>query len=93
MVTETLKLAKKSFDNPDGVRELPNIKMEWVDLQDSALGRVTLQPGWQWSKDVRPEVDTESCQCSHLMYTISGRMIETTRRCPCPPKPPFGRLG
>jgi quercetin dioxygenase-like cupin family protein len=35
---------------------------------------VTLQPGWKWSKDVKPIAKTDSCQAPHLNYMISGRM-------------------
>lgn len=74
MLTETLQLAKKNLGTPDGVRELPGTKLAWVDLEDISLGRLTLEPGWRWSKDVRPFLKTESCQSSHVQYVISGRL-------------------
>ena len=33
---------------------------------------VTLQPGWQWSKDIKPTVGGDSCQATHLGIIISG---------------------
>jgi hypothetical protein len=30
-------------------------------LGDVTLGRGTFEPGWQWSKDVKPIAGTESC--------------------------------
>lgn len=74
MLIDTLKLAKKNLDTPDGVRELPKTKLEWIDLEDTTLTRVRLEPGWRWSKDMRPTVETESCQSSHIQYVISGRL-------------------
>ena len=37
--------------------------------------RATFQPGWKWSESVKPSVGTDSCEVSHLVYTISGRMV------------------
>jgi quercetin dioxygenase-like cupin family protein len=34
----------------------------------------TFEPGWRWSEHVKPIAKTDSCQATHLMYCISGRM-------------------
>lgn len=34
----------------------------------------TFEPGWRWSSHVKPIAGTESCQASHLLYCLSGRM-------------------
>jgi len=34
----------------------------------------TFEPGWRWSRDVKPIAGTDSCQTHHLGYVISGRM-------------------
>jgi quercetin dioxygenase-like cupin family protein len=34
----------------------------------------TFEPGWRWSLHVKPLAGTGSCQASHLMYIVSGRM-------------------
>jgi hypothetical protein len=74
MVTATLRLAKKNFDHPDQRKEFGKARFEWVDVEDSTLARITLQPGWMWSKDVRPRAKTHSCPCLHIEYVISGCM-------------------
>ena len=74
MVTTTSKLVKKNLGTPDAVKEMPKTRIEWFDLEDRSLARITLQPGWTWSKDVRPLANTESCQCTHVQYVISGRL-------------------
>jgi rhodanese-related sulfurtransferase len=74
MVTTTPKLAKKNLGKPDGVRDMPKTKLEWIDLADITLGKLTLEPGWQWSKDIRPLVNTNSCQNTHVQYVLSGRI-------------------
>ncbi len=60
--------------NPDEVRKLGNGKIELAKLGDAVIGRMTAEPGWKWSKDVRPVVNTNSCQITHTGYIISGRM-------------------
>jgi quercetin dioxygenase-like cupin family protein len=74
MITEALRFAKKNLDSPDTTRECGHGKMEFVGLDDAALTRITLQPGWKWSEHVRPMVKTESCQTHHLQYVLSGRL-------------------
>ena len=49
-------------------------KVELVNLEGEAVGRATFQPGWHWSKHVKPIAKTDSCQAAHLGYYISGRM-------------------
>jgi len=60
--------------NPDEVRKFSNGKMEIANLGDAVIARITVEPGWKWSKDVKPIVHTNSCQMTHTGYTISGRM-------------------
>jgi quercetin dioxygenase-like cupin family protein len=33
-----------------------------------------MEPGWRWSEHVKPIANTDSCQATHLLYVISGRM-------------------
>src|SRR5262249_6347934 len=33
-----------------------------------------LQPGWRWSKDVKPIAGTPSCQHRHVGYVMSGHL-------------------
>ena len=60
--------------SPDEVRKFSNGKMEIANLGDTVVARITVEPGWKWSKDVKPIVNTNSCQMTHTGYTISGRM-------------------
>ena len=55
-------LEHASFDKPDEVREGDNWRMELVNLAGGAqVGRITAQPGWKWSKDVKPVAGTDLC--------------------------------
>ncbi len=67
------KPIKKNFQSPDEARPMENGKAEVLTLGDVTAMRLTLQPGWKWSKDVKPMVGTESCQTPHIGYQISGR--------------------
>lgn len=34
----------------------------------------TFDPGWRWSSHVKPIAGGDSCQATHLLYCLSGRM-------------------
>jgi hypothetical protein len=72
--TSTGTLVRKSLDAPDEKRPFTNGHVEIVDLGGKVVGRGTFQPGWRWSKDVKPIAGTESCQAAHTGYVLSGRM-------------------
>jgi mannose-6-phosphate isomerase-like protein (cupin superfamily) len=65
----------KSFDSPEETRNVDKGKVEVLNLGGMQVMRATFQPGWKWSECVKPVVGTDSCQVSHLIYTVSGRMI------------------
>ena len=52
--------------------------MDVVDLDETAIGRMTLQPGWRWSTDVAPKMGTKSCQVRHLGAAVSGHLHVVT---------------
>ena len=43
-------------------------------MDDFVIGRMTMEPGWRWSKDVRPIAGTERCMYHHLGYCLSGTL-------------------
>jgi hypothetical protein len=49
-------------------------QVEVVTLGDFTMGRGTFEPGWQWSKDVKPIAGTESCMTHHKGICTSGSM-------------------
>jgi hypothetical protein len=67
-------LSRNLDKNPDEVRKFTNGKVELANLGDAAIGRITLEPGWKWSNDVKHIVNTNSCQLPHTQYVISGRL-------------------
>lgn len=44
-----------------------------VTLDGTAFARAVFNPGWKWSKDVKPQVGTPSCQVTHAGIVLSGR--------------------
>ena len=69
-------MIRKSLNSPEEVRpfEQGSGKVELVNLAGGAVGRAIFEPGWQWSKHVKPIAGTDSCQAAHMGYVISGRM-------------------
>ncbi len=74
-MAESRKMVKRNFEAPDEVRPAGLGTAQVVGgLGEITMMRVTLQPGWRWSNDVKPIVKTESCQAPHLNYVLSGRI-------------------
>ncbi|MDQ3641875.1 MAG: cupin domain-containing protein [Actinomycetota bacterium] len=69
-------LIRKSLDDPEDVRPFQDNsgQLQLVNLAGGAVGRATFEPGWQWSKHIKPISGTDSCQAAHMGYFISGRM-------------------
>jgi quercetin dioxygenase-like cupin family protein len=64
----------KSFEAPDETREFPNGEAQILVIGGSEVGRLAFQPGWRWSKDVKPIAQTESCEAPHFQYHVSGQL-------------------
>jgi len=72
-MTSMQPLEHVSFDKPDEVRQGENWRMELVNLAGGAqVGRITLQPGWKWSQDVKAAAGTDLCMAPHQQYQVSG---------------------
>lgn len=68
------RLQRKSLDSPDVVRRLGRGAFNVVNLDETAVGRMTMHPGWRWSKDVQPMVGGTSCQVRHVGSVIAGHL-------------------
>jgi class 3 adenylate cyclase len=71
------RLQRKSFSTPDEVRTFAHGHIDVIQLDEIALGRFALQPGWSWSKDVAPVVGTHSCLNRHIGYAMRGLLRVT----------------
>lgn len=67
---------KKNFNLPD-ITQKPSkkITVDVIQLGANKFQRVTAQPGWRWTIDLKPFFKTDSCQVDHLLYVLSGQMI------------------
>jgi uncharacterized cupin superfamily protein len=73
-MANTQTVQSKSLDSPDETRSFDKGKMQIANIDEVTAGRVTLEPGWQWSESVKPIAGTDSCQVQHTGYVVSGRM-------------------
>lgn len=65
----------KSVRSPDETRPFADKgQAEVVTVDGHPVLWGTFEPGWRWSEHVKPIAGTESCQATHLMYCVSGRM-------------------
>ncbi len=62
------------FDAPDEVREGNRFRAEIVHLANGPVARMTLQPGWRWSSDIKPIAGTDWCEAPHQQVLLTGRM-------------------
>jgi quercetin dioxygenase-like cupin family protein len=70
-----VSLESKSFDAPDEVRPFTDKGgAQVVKVAGSSVLKVRYEPGWRWSEHVRPIAGTDSCQSTHSLYVLSGRM-------------------
>jgi hypothetical protein len=64
----------KNFDAPDETRRpFEKGKIDVINVGGLTFYRETLEPGWQWSKHVKPIVGGESCQRFHTKIFLAGR--------------------
>jgi class 3 adenylate cyclase len=66
------KILIKRFDEPDEIISVPGNISKVVTLGDTYVAWSVYQPGWRWSKDVKPLVGTPSCQIHHQAVMLSG---------------------
>lgn len=67
-------LTKKSLNQPEKIQTPEKLKDEIVTVNGIVVQRVTVEPGWQWSKHLKPVVGGDSCQVNHLLYILSGKL-------------------
>ena len=62
----------------DEAKDMPNARMEAVNVLGQRIMKLTLSPDWKWSKDIKPLIGTDSCQATH-----TGIIVEGTVHCVC----------
>jgi len=71
-------MQRKLLDLPDETRMLPKGRTDIWNLGDFVVGRIVFEPGWQWSKDVKPIAQTEWCEYHHLGLVMEGKLHYVT---------------
>lgn len=65
---------RKSFGQPDEVREFPKGRVELVKIGGAVVGRAIFEPGWRWATSVQPLAKTKSCEAPHFQYHVAGTL-------------------
>lgn len=74
MATGSEIITGKNFNSPDETRRpFEKGRIDVVTVGGLTFYRETLEPGWQWSKHVKPVVGGESCQRFHVKIFLAGR--------------------
>lgn len=56
------------------MRRVGHAELAVASLGDTTITREVMEPGWRWSKDVKPIVRTDLCRASHQLFIVSGRL-------------------
>jgi len=64
----------RDFSHPDEVRTFEKGRAEILNTSGGSVGRLVLEPGWRWSKHVKPIAKTELCEAPHFQYHIAGTL-------------------
>lgn len=68
------RLQRRRFDESQDVRLTPRGKVQVVELDDRVVAKISWQPGWRWSVDVKPIAGTKYCQSHHVGLTLQGQL-------------------
>src|SRR4030043_137104 len=77
IITRRITMAsyeRKDLKSPDETRTFEKGRLDLINIGGGTVGRLTLEPGWRWSKHVKPIAGTEWCEAPHFQYQVSGRM-------------------
>ncbi len=66
------KAKVKKFGAPDETRKFEKGKLQLVKFGGAAVGRAVFEPGWKWSKHLKPMAKTKSCEAPHFQYHVTG---------------------
>ena len=73
-MAQAAKTEWKHYAKPDEIRTFGHGKAELLNIGGGTVGRLTLEPGWRWSADVKPIAKTEWCEAPHFQYQVSGTL-------------------
>lgn len=63
----------KNFNEAaDEAKDMPNARMEAVNVLGHRVMKLTLSPDWKWSNDIKPLIGNDSCQAKHTGIIVAG---------------------
>jgi hypothetical protein len=65
----------RNVSSPDETRDFSGKGQDaLVKIGDRPVLYATFEPGWRWSEHIKPMAGTETCEATHLLYVMTGRM-------------------
>src|SRR3954451_10834037 len=68
------RLQRPRFDDTQDVRVTPGGRVEMVELDDRVVAKITWEPGWRWSENMKPITGTQFCQSHHVGIVLQGTL-------------------
>jgi class 3 adenylate cyclase len=69
----------RNFKDADERVAFDHGHLDVIKVSSLALGWEVLEPGWRWSKHVKPIAGTERCEFHHVSVVLEGRLGFETR--------------
>jgi hypothetical protein len=66
------RLRRKSLSELDDRMELPRLRSDLIEVGELSVGHIVHQPGWRWSRDVKPIVGGDWCEAHHVGVALTG---------------------
>ncbi len=73
-IIDGVALEPKAIDTSSQARRVGHAEIAVASVGDATITREVMEPGWRWSKDVKPIVGTDLCRASHQLFIVSGRL-------------------
>ena len=58
----------------DEAKDMPNARMEAVNVLGQRAMKLTLSPDWKWSNNIKPLIGKDSCQATHTEVIFEGKV-------------------
>jgi quercetin dioxygenase-like cupin family protein len=65
----------RRFEKADETRIFEKGRFDLVRVGGLTIGRASYDPGWRWSRHVKPIAGTPSCRIEHVGLVVSGRAM------------------
>jgi hypothetical protein len=66
--------AARSIGSPVATRDIPNGRLDLVEIDGFGCVKVRYEPGFVWSESIGAETGVAICRVRHEGYVLSGRL-------------------